>query len=48
MAVVVVGVGSEWRERGTDMVRAPPADTQSGRIGMINQVLEHVAAGAGG
>ena len=47
VAVVVVGVGGEWRERGTDMVRAPPTDTQSGRIGMINQVLEHVAAGAG-
>lgn len=48
MAVVVVGVGGEWRERGTDVVRAPPADTQSGRVCMSDEVLEQVVAGAGG
>jgi hypothetical protein len=48
VAVVVVGVGGEWRERGTDVVRAPPADTQSGRVCMSDEVLEQVAAGAGG
>lgn len=26
VAVVVVGMGGEWRERGIDVVRTPPAD----------------------
>ena len=48
MANVVAGVAGEWGGGGTDVGGVAPADDYSGSGCMSDEVLEHVAAGAGG